>query len=247
MKQVQSLKLEIEELPEGKLLCIKNGKYTKWMQSNGKEIVYIPKEDRQLAEALAAKYLYILELDDLLWEYKLLEQCINRYDKRRVKSAMLIENCSRYQELINSHLQSFQNKSADWANADYATNTSHPEHLIHKTLAGHYVRSKSEVIIANALFNNEIPYRYECQLCLPEIEIYSDFTICHPQNHRIYYWEHFGMMDHSVYRNNAFNKLKVYGDNNILPSINLITTYETQTIPLNSNEIQQIIQNYFKV
>ena len=49
-------------------------------------------------------------------------------------------------------------------NGQYKCNPSHPENLIHKTMQGHLVRSKSEVIIANTLYMNQIPYRYENQL-----------------------------------------------------------------------------------
>lgn len=112
-------------------------------------------------------------------------------------------------------------------------------------MAGHNVRSKSEVIIANALFMNKIPYRYECGLRFEELVFYPDFTICHPQTLEIKYWEHFGMMNNPAYCENAFNKLKVYGNHGIIPSINLITTYETQKNPINSEQIQQIIFDYF--
>ncbi|HKM34969.1 MAG TPA: hypothetical protein VJY54_09540 [Lachnospiraceae bacterium] len=53
------------------------------------------------------------------------------------------------------------------------------------------------------------------------------------------------MMSNSAYRDSAFNKLKIYGDHNIIPSINLITTYETQTNPINSKKVHHIIEEYF--
>ncbi|MBQ8038391.1 MAG: hypothetical protein IJ274_00705 [Lachnospiraceae bacterium] len=51
-------------MPEGKLNCAGNGKYCKWYQSDGKNNIYIPKKNQQLAEQLAAKkYLTFLRQD----------------------------------------------------------------------------------------------------------------------------------------------------------------------------------------
>ncbi len=95
-----------------------------------------------------------------------------------------------------------------WCAESYETNPSHPENLIHTTLAGHKVRSKSEVIISNLLYTNQIPYRYEAALPLKEFTAYPDFTILHPVTNKIFYWEHFGMMDNAPYCDTACNKLK---------------------------------------
>lgn len=119
-----------------------------------------------------------------------------------------------------------------WRAESYETNPSHPENLIHTTLAGHKVRSKSEVIISNLLYTNQIPYRYEAALPLKEFTAYPDFTILHPVTNKIFYWEHFGMMDNAPYCDTACNKLKTYCYNGIFPSMQLITTYETSKCPI---------------
>lgn len=117
--------------------------------------------------------------------------------------------------------------------------------LIHTTLAGHKVRSKSEVIISNLLYTNQIPYRYEAVLPLKEFTAYPDFTILHPVTNKIFYWEHFGMMDNAPYCDTACNKLKTYCYNGIFPSMQLITTYETSKCPISTDQVQQIITQYF--
>ena len=132
-----------------------------------------------------------------------------------------------------------------WRAESYETNPSHPENLIHTTLAGHKVRSKSEVIISNLLYTNQIPYRYEAALPLKEFTTYPDFTIMHPVTNKIFYWEHFGMMDNAPYCDTACNKLKTYCYNGIFPSMQLITTYETSKCPISTDQVQQIITQYF--
>ena len=69
-------------------------------------------------------------------------------------------------------------------------------------------------------------------LKLDRIILYPDFVIRHPVTGAYYYWEHFGMMDEEAYRNHACDKVKLYCANGIIPSINLITTYETKRHPL---------------
>ena len=95
------------------------------------------------------------------------------------------------------------------------------------------------------LYQNQIPYRYECGLQLGEHIIYPDFKIKHPFSGKPYYWEHFGQMDIPEYYNKACTKMQLYISNGYIPSINLITTFETQKHPLVAEDINRIIQTYF--
>lgn len=157
----------------------------------------------------------------------------------------LLSESSPYRELLSSFFHTFSNELQMWIDANFQTNLSHPDHLIHKTLSNHMVRSKSEVIIANSLFTHKIPYRYECALDLDDLIFYPDFTILHPSTKKIFYWEHFGMMDNCTYRENAFHKLQIYGEHDIIPTINLLTTFETQKHPLDSSQVDFLIERYF--
>ncbi len=63
------------------------------------------------------------------------------------------------------------------------------------TAKGERVRSKSEVIIADALYRKGIPYRYEYPLHLSGVgEIYPDFMVLNVRLRKEMYWEHFGRM-----------------------------------------------------
>ena len=107
------------------------------------------------------------------------------------------------------------------------------------------VRSKSEALIDTVLYINKIPFRYECALKLDETTIYPDFTIRHPRTGKLYYWEHFGRMDDPNYRRKVFAKQQLYADHNIIPSIQLISTYETREQPLNMEFVENLIHYYF--
>jgi len=127
----------------------------------------------------------------------------------------------------------------------YERNTNHPENLLHKGLSGNLLRSKSEAMIDIALTTNKIPFRYEEILNLGDTTIYPDFTILHPKTGKIYYWEHFGLMDNPPYIKNFHLKLQTYVSAGIIPSIDLIITCETLDKPLGIDDIEKTITHYF--
>lgn len=74
------------------------------------------------------------------------------------------------------------------------------------------VRSKSEVIIANMLFERDIPFLYEVPLYAPDGTFYlPDFTIT--ARGETWYWEHLGLLDREEYRNHWETKRLWYEAN----------------------------------
>ena len=64
---------------------------------------------------------------------------------------------------------------------------------------GYFVRSKSEVIIANMLVQEEVPFVYEEPLFAPDGTMFlPDFTV--KFRGETYYWEHVGRLDLPDYR-----------------------------------------------
>lgn len=89
--------------------------------------------------------------------------------------------------------------------------------LIHHTVKGEVVRSKSEVIIANILYSKEISYSYEKPLTLGNVTKYPDFTIEDDESGITYYWEHCGLLTDSFYKASWDAKKIWYRGNGILP------------------------------
>lgn len=171
------MKNNISKLPKEDLICTKNGKHSKWYISNGPNPIYIPKSNRYFAEKLAIKKYYTLKLEELLAEVSIIDEYIASYKKYNIKSEDLLEEYSSYKELLNSNFQLLPNNLQTWQNTSFDHNTLYPENLKYTTISGHKVRSKSEVIIANALYINQIPYRYECAVQIDNMVFYPDFTI----------------------------------------------------------------------
>lgn len=244
-KQIESLEEQLKNFPDGKLICSRNGKYSKWQLSDGSNQTYLPKSERRLAEQLAVKRYLTLQLENLLHEKKALECYLKNHDVNACQKEQSFINSPGFQELLSNHFKPLSQKLSDWMNTPYEKNPSYPEHLIHKTYSGELVRSKSESIIAMALYKSKIPFRYECILQLGKTTIFPDFTIRHPETGEFFYWEHFGLMDDLDYCKKAYAKLQLYTSHKIYPTIQLITTYETKEHPLSSDLVEKTINHYF--
>lgn len=244
-QQIISLQKTLDDFPKGKLICCHHGKYCKWYQSDGQNRTYIPKTNRSLAEQLAVKKYLSCVLEDLSHEKKALDSYLKHHRPASEKAEHLLTEIPGYVELLSPYFKPISQDLHDWMLTPYDKNPKNPEHLIHKTNCGHLVRSKSEAMIDSLLYTNRIPFRYECALCLDNAILYPDFTIRHPHTGELYYWEHFGLMDNPTYCKNVSGKLQTYISHGIIPSIHLITTYETQENPLSTDVIHKIIEHYF--
>ena len=194
---------------------------------------------------MARKKYLDLKLQSLSFERQTIRTCIDTLASHPSKIETLFQESSPYCELFHTVLQPISTELNQWMNADFEYNIKYPEQRIHKSASGLMVRSKSEALIATLLSHNRIPFRYECALCLGETTLHPDFTLRHPKTGAFYYWEHFGLMDFPSYRKNVFSKLQLYTAHNIIPSIQLITTYETSEHPFDSAYAEQLIHYYF--
>lgn len=242
--QIHVLQNQLRDLPEGKLICTKNGNTYKWYVSDGHKMTYIPKKNKKYAEQLAIRKYISTELDKLLKEKRAIEYYL-RHHTETDRTEELFDDKSEYRKLLMPFFKPVEEELSQWMQDYYNGNPNYPEQLNQKCKSGHIVRSKSEAMIDLYLFENKIPFRYECKLQLGEIILYPDFTIRHPKTGEFYYWEHFGMMDNPAYVKNAFSKQLLYAEHGIIPSIQLITTYETKEHPLTIETIEKVIQSYW--
>lgn len=117
--------------------------------------------------------------------------------------------------------------------------------LIHKTARGELVRSKSEVIIADALYDSNIDYVYEKELSLGDDGIkIPDFTIDDAESGTTFYWEHCGMMTDYSYRSRWDAKRELYEKHGIKEGENLIVSYDSENGSIDSQAIRKLIKQY---
>ncbi len=97
--------------------------------------------------------------------------------------------------------------------ARYLGVDKHQLNKIYTTSKGDLVRSKSEVIIANLLYEHHIKYNYEEKLFYSDTKwIEPDFTIYLKDGTKIY-WEHLGLIGTEEYDNRWMEKLEIYENN----------------------------------
>ena len=230
----------MNQLPSGKLVCCG----VSWYRSDGRNKTYIKKKDKDLAEKLAIKK-YLSALIEDLEKEKIATEMYLRHAPKAKKVDNIFSGHDTLQELLSPYLTPLSKNLDDWMKSPYIKNLKHPDHLTHKVATDEFVRSKSEAMIAQFLKQHKIPYRYECQIVLDDMEIYPDFTIRHPRTGKFFIWEHFGLMDNPKYVKNVLSKLHTYTSNNFLPGINLITTYETKDEPLTFEMVEMLVNYYF--
>lgn len=242
--QIKKLNNIISRLPEGELSIGHQDNSSKWFCTKDNQQTYIKKADIQFAKDLALKKYLKLKVNVLQSQVNSLNHTIRNELLAQRKLSHILEDPA-YLELLSDYLSQCDLEYKEWMNSNYPRNMSHPENLIHQTIAGLLVRSKSESLIAVALSENKIPFRYE-NLTEIDGEIFApDFTIINPKTNSIIYWEHFGLIDNEKYLNSFVYKIKHYAKANIILGDNLIATFETKDNPLSYTTINNIINQYF--
>lgn len=113
------------------------------------------------------------------------------------------------------------------------------------TEKGERVRSKSEKILADYFYRNNILYQYEKPLYLKGYgTVYLDFTFLSKKTRKEIYWEHEGMMDKPEYAKSAVKKIESYQRNGIHLGERLILTFETELTVLNSQIVEELVEKY---
>ncbi len=238
---------ELAKAPQGTLKSIKNkGTYQYYLRDeehpgDGK---YIQKSQMELIQALAQKE-YDIQLKRGI--EKRLKQI-----KRDEASISFHDLCQIYDELppgkkilVNPYLMPIEEVRRRWAEEEYPKNPIHPEEKTRGTTRGDAVRSKSEELIANKLYEMGIPYQYEYPLELAGKRInYPDFRTMNIRTHKIVFWEHFGMMDNEGYVDNCLNKINEFTKNGYYQGKNIIYTFETKYKSIDSQMIGTLIREH---
>lgn len=223
-----------------------------WKDSEGK---YIPEQrvadNLELAYAISVHksqgsefdyvYLVIPGRDSHLLSMELLYTAITR--ARRKVTVFLQEDMSTLSSLghmeksavrrINSSVFNFRPLPEELL---YSRNWHADEKRL-ATLSEYFVRSKSEVIIANMLSQENVPFVYEEPLYAPDGTMYlPDFTV--KFRGETYYWEHVGMLHRYDYRVHWEEKKKWYEKH--FPG-RLLITFESENL---SREAMKIIEEY---
>ncbi len=128
-----------------------------------------------------------------------------------------------------------------WGKQPYKQTDYYAEYRRIRTSHGLYVRSKSEALIAEALYRYRIPFHYDEEITLGENRFAPDFTF-EDAECRLFFWEHMGMMDRDDYASRNFRKLANYRANGILPGGRLLLSFDGDGT-INMGTVDAIIQH----
>ena len=115
------------------------------------------------------------------------------------------------------------------------------EHLIHRTSKGHLVRSKSELVISNILFELGVEYAYE-RVYDGEVDprrVRPDFSFVTPDGDLLL-WEHLGMLDREDYRRGWEWKKGWYESNGFKAGKTLFTSEEGERGAMDTEALKKL-------
>lgn len=252
-KVLQEMELAIEQAPKGYLKirkkrghCFYYHRYKDETENKSLE-QYIEKNNEVLVKKLAQKSYYTKMKPLLQKELMTLKFYRDNYNPENADE-MFDSLPMERKNLIAPVRMTPGERIRRWNCEQYEPYKKHPENLIFETEKGEMVRSKSEVIIANLLYQNEkdLLYKYERPLELKNGRenhvVHPDFTILNIHTGKITYWEHAGRMDDFKYLNDHIHKMYLYEANQLFTGEHVIVTYETTNTPLNIQSVKRYIQ-----
>ena len=253
LKEKKELEKLLSKAPGGSLIysktVIKNKSYYKWYVSTSSGRHYIPRQNRNLARDLARKKLRLKQLKDIESELRAIDLYL-RHHSEYSDLAKLLESPPIMNLLMEENPAPAGELSEElekWASEEYEMNPKYPEHKTIRAINGLMVRSKSEAFIVMLLVTHHIPFRYECKLELNGQTIYPDFTIRHPVTGETFYWEHAGRLEDPGYISKHLFTLRFFLNNGLIPDVNVIFTYESDSHPFNIQIAEDKLREFFSL
>lgn len=227
----------------------KSGKNTYMTSCNGKQVYLGKNKTQQLKELEEQNYLFKLKTTAEN-EAITIEKMLKTLDKTADIDEVFLKIAQPKRHLIEPIAEKIQlYNTSDFCEmsekAKKKNNKNVTEHT-YKTSDGVKVRSKSELIIAERLIANNIPYFYEPNIWFENLLMVfkPDFQVLNKRTGESFYWEHFGMMDNANYLKEFQFKMNVYAEGGYFPGRKLIISTESSTEPLNTETIDLMIKEY---
>ena len=230
----------VASAPDGKLKVFSIDGHTRYLIKN-KEGKWV-RINKSAADTLAQRKYDIAILRSAAKEKTILSRALNSYPDPCVED-VYSQLPQLRKPMVHPIRLSDDEFTADWLATPFKQKTDDTQNCIFKTKHGDMVRSKSELIIANRLFELDIPYRYEAELRLGNTIIHPDFTILDIRRRREVYLEHCGRMDDPAYSSKVVKRVNLYIKNNILPGDRLFLSLESLDVPLNMEILDKILMS----
>ena len=246
LKMISEIEQKLDHMPEGYIyLKNLNRKSYFYMRSGKAEQKYLSSKDEALTRQLVQKDYLKKSLRSAKKEAEALENAIGIYPQPFVEGVFdrLPEAKKKYAEPLFPGADEIARK---WLAQLYVPKPIGKDTPVYLTIKGERVRSKSEVIIADRLWANGIPYKYECPILVRDEIIHPDFTILRLSDLKILYHEHLGKLDDPQYTERNNIRINSYNEEGIILGDRLFLSFETSKTPLDVRVIDNLINTHFR-
>lgn len=236
---------ELKSSPDGCLRASKDKHKIRYYHcTTNRNGTYISSNDMELVRQLAQKKYNQSILKKAEIRLKQVKKITRDYSDDEIEQ--IYDKLHKERQLLVMPVEpTWEQKLAQWDGETYQGKEFYEGTAVIITEKGERVRSKSEKILADYFYRNNIIYKYEKPLFLKGYgTVYPDFTFLSRKTGEEIYWEHEGMMDKSDYAKTAVKKLESYQKNGIYLGERLIATFETEQTLLNSQIIEQLVKKY---
>ena len=252
--RISSLDLLISRLqeslalrPAGKLqIVVERGNTRFYNYADPKERHYLKKGDEKTLKDLAQKEYEERLLGNALEERSQLQTLLKTMPSTDPKTAFQTMD-ERIRKYVKPDLSPDDAFARRWLATEFEQHRKTEYHRI-ETLRKDLVISKSEALIADRLFSEGVPYRYEQILRLGkgfnQMVFYPDFTILNKRTRKLFYWEHLGLLGDRNYCQDNLTKLDTYAKYGIIQGKNLILTYESEGKTLSMAYVMKMIKEF---
>ncbi|HAV90400.1 MAG TPA: hypothetical protein DCW44_03900 [Eubacterium sp.] len=221
----------------------KSSQYIIYKKGKPSEFKYLKKSELDIARKLAQRDYEKQVMKAIVQELKCISKYVNGFPDKSYEDIYNGLSMGR-KAVVTPIVLTDEQYAKAWQEEKFVGKKIQVGTVGFETQKGEIVRSKSEVIIADALYYANIPYHYEKPIKVGDRVIYPDFTVLNVKTRKEYYWEHLGMLDEEEYLNNTILKLELYEQNNIREGENLIISRETRFHPLNTSNVKDKIKHY---
>lgn len=246
-KIIHTSQRELKNAPEGTLRLSTSQnrpQYYHCTKNSKKNGTYISRENKFLIQQLAQKSYNEKVLKCAEKRLSQIRKITKDYNDHEIEEIFEKEHIER-KKLIQPVEPTWEQKMKSWAAEVYQGKEFQDNVPLIFTERGERVRSKSEKIMADYFFRNNIEYKYERPLLLKGYgTVYPDFTFLSRRTGEEIFWEHDGKMDDPTYARNAVKKIEAYENNNIFPGERLILTFETEYTILSTKTIEKLVEKY---
>lgn len=244
-RMMREIENRIRVLPDGKIYIRHNGgRPYYYLKTDGSGEKILKKDDERIALLIQKDYLQ-KSLKDLKKELESVNRMQKIYTGRvaEEKFAGLTDERQRIVKPITLNDGQFIQR---WQEIPFTPKPVDPDIPVYLTMRGERVRSKSEMIIADRLYTNGIPYKYECPLQVGKKTIHPDFSILKVSVRKVVYYEHCGKMGDPKYVKDMMDRFDDYNNAGFVPGSNLFLTFESSEHPFDVRVLDELIRREFR-